>query len=81
MIANVLGMELRFPTEVESAALGAAFQGVAAVAGVGVREYVEGREMGIEECVMVPTDDDGVLEAYREGRQRFKDYATRLNSN
>ena len=61
MIADVLGMELRFPTEMESAALRAAFQAGAAVVGMGVAEYVMGRSIEMEEGVVRPTEDKGVL--------------------
>jgi len=81
MIADVLGMELRFPLEVESAALGAAFQAGAAAAKVSVGEYVEGRNVEMEDIVVRPTKDEYVLELYRDGRRRYKEFSTKLYAN
>lgn len=88
MLADVTGMELRFPKEKESAALGAAFQVGAAVENaarrkdgggvVRMEEYVERQLIELEDGVVVPTEDERKLRLYREGGERYRVYAAKL---
>lgn len=91
MLADVLGVELRFPRESDSAALGAAFQaGAAAHAARGSREgrkklsvaeYVMEQSVEMEEEIVLPTSDAKALSLYRKGRERYRHNATRLFGN
>jgi len=83
MLADVLEMQLRFPREKESAALGAAFQVGAAVDAVRnksgtVEEYILNQSIEMEDEVVRPTSDKKVLQLYREGRERYRKNATKL---
>jgi xylulokinase len=78
MLANVLGVELTFPTEPESAALGAAFQAGAAATGMRVDEYIAKQEVEIEDCIVKPTTDEPTLILYRESLERYRLYSNKL---
>lgn len=78
MLADVLGSELTFPIEPESAALGAAFQAGAAASGMKVDEYVAKQSVEVEDVVVKPTKDEKTLERYRDGLKRFKEYSRKL---
>jgi len=86
-------MELRFPKESDSAALGAAFQAGAAVANVKRRsntekrrevtmeEYVSEQKIEMEDEIVVPKLDENTILLYREGRERYLGHATKLFGN
>jgi len=87
MLADVLQLELRFPREKESAALGAAFQAGAAVEAlkqkcggkvVSMDAYVLEQNIDIEEDVVRPTTDTRILNMYRDGRERHFRYSQLL---
>ena len=81
IIADVLGVELRFPREAESAALGAALQAGAAASGTDVGEFVRWVRRGIddvEEEVVTPTTDEGAVELYQVALGRYRDWSRRL---
>ncbi|KAL7472607.1 hypothetical protein ACHAXS_012970 [Conticribra weissflogii] len=90
MLADVLQLELRFPREKESAALGAAFQAGAAVeaskqkdgsSGFSMDMYVLKQNIDIQEDVVRPTTDARVLKLYRDGRERHCRYSQILFVN
>jgi len=93
MLADVSRMELRFPKESDSAALGAAFQAGAAVANVKRRsntekrrevtmeEYVSEQKIEMEDEIVVPKLDENTILLYREGRERYLGHATKLFGN
>ena len=78
MLADVLGVELTFPTESESAALGAAFQAGAAASGMKVDEYIAKQKVDMEDCVVTPTTDQAKLRLYRESMERYRMYSSKL---
>jgi sugar (pentulose or hexulose) kinase len=78
MLADVLGVELTFPTESESAALGAAFQAGAAASGMKVDEYIAKQKVDVEDCVVTPTTDQAKLRLYRESMERYRMYSSKL---
>ena len=78
MLADVLNVDLMFPTEPESAALGAAFQGGAVVKGLSVEDFVRKQNVEMEDTVVTPTNDDEVLTIYREGLKRYKKLSRKL---
>ncbi|KAL7541987.1 hypothetical protein ACHAXR_011921 [Thalassiosira sp. AJA248-18] len=86
MLADVLGVELRFPKEKESAALGAAFQVGAAVNAsknnvekkLAIEEYVLKQPIEMEDEVVLPSLDENTLQLYQEGRDRYCRYAAKL---
>ena len=78
MLADVLGVELTFPTEPESAALGAAFQAGAAASGMKVDEYIAAQKVFIEDRVVKPTTDESKLRLYRESLERYRQYSRKL---
>lgn len=78
MLSDVLGMELKFPKEKESAALGAAFQVGAAVNvlrnktdSTTLEEYILRQSIEMEDEVVRPTSDENILQLYREGKERY----------
>jgi len=82
MIADVLNVELKFPKEAESAALGAAFQAAAVASSsnngndgdaISVDKYIMDQPIDLEDVVVRPTQDKDVLEAYQKA---FKKYQT-----
>lgn len=86
MLADVLGVELRFPKESDSAALGAAFQAGAAVAAtrhdggkkLKMEEYVLQQTIDMEEEVVRPTSEEKTLQLYKDGRERCCSYSAKL---
>ena len=78
MLADVLQMELRFPLEPESAALGAAFQAGAAATGTTVEQYVNDQKVVMEDTILKPTNDEKVLKLYQDALQRYKTMSTKL---
>jgi len=87
MLADVLGLELRFPKESDSAALGAAFQVGAAVTAAVRNEdeksrvmetYMSKQSLEMEEEAVRPTSDERVLQLYRDGRRRYCESSARL---
>ena len=78
MLADVLGLELLFPMEPESAALGAAYQAGAVVRGVTVEEFVRGQKVELEDVVVKPTEDQKTLQLYQEGLERYRAYSRKL---
>eukprot|EP00579_Thalassiosira_antarctica_P015199 CAMPEP_0201951052 /NCGR_PEP_ID=MMETSP0903-20130614/56804_1 /ASSEMBLY_ACC=CAM_ASM_000552 /TAXON_ID=420261 /ORGANISM="Thalassiosira antarctica, Strain CCMP982" /LENGTH=616 /DNA_ID=CAMNT_0048494309 /DNA_START=28 /DNA_END=1875 /DNA_ORIENTATION=- len=90
MLADVLGMELRFPKESDSAALGAAFQAGAAVDAASsnegkekltMEEYILRQSIEMEEEVVRPTSDGKTLQLYQEGREQYRVYSAKLFGN
>jgi sugar (pentulose or hexulose) kinase len=80
MLADVLGANLLFPTEPESAALGAAFQVGAVATGVNVIQFIDRQPVPMEDVIVTPTMDPTTIEMYRHARQRFQEYSTKLFS-
>ena len=78
MIADVFDVELRFPVEPESAALGAAFQAGAAVSNMNVDEYVLKQNVQMEEEVLTPTYDEKTKQLYADAFQAFKTVSRKL---
>lgn len=86
MLADVLGAELRFPKEKESAALGATFQVGAAVdsarkkgkSELSMEEYVLMQSIEMEDEVVLPSRDERTLQLYQDGRKRYCEYAAKL---
>mmetsp|Transcript_7109 Transcript_7109/g.10409 ORF Transcript_7109/g.10409 Transcript_7109/m.10409 type:complete len:124 (-) Transcript_7109:150-521(-) len=78
MLADVLGLELSFPIESESAALGAAFQAGAAASGMKVDEYVSKQSVDVNDVVVRPTDDEETLKLYRDGFERYMQNSRKL---
>ena len=83
MLADVLNVELRFPLESESAALGAAFQAAAAVEastqeGLMLRDFVLSQPIEMEDAVVSPTTDEETRSLYQNGRRQYCDLANRL---
>ena len=78
MLADVLGLELSFPLEPESAALGAAFQAGAAASGMQVDDYVSKQNVSVEDVVVRPTDDEETLKLYRDGFERYMQHSRKL---
>jgi Sugar (pentulose and hexulose) kinases len=81
MLADVLGVNLLFPTEPESAALGAAFQAGAVATGVDIVQFIERQPVPMEDVMVTPTKDPTTLEMYRRARQRYREYSTKLFSS
>lgn len=85
MLADVLDMELHFPKEKESAALGAAFQVGAAVEasrgtlneGLTMEKYISMQTLEMEEVVR-PTMNEETRQLYKEGMERYCKYASKL---
>jgi xylulokinase len=87
MLADVLDLDLCFPLEAESAALGAAFQAGAAVAAnecnqvgeddvsVSVEDFVSKQQIDMEESVVKPTENEGVKQLYQEGLKRYREWS------
>lgn len=71
MISDVLDLELKFPLEPESAALGAAFQAGAAASGIKVDSYVLKQRVTMEEDVVKPTENEKVKQLYKDAFERF----------
>ena len=78
MLADVLGLELLFPMEPESAALGAAFQAGAVANGVTVETFVRGQNVELEDEVVKPTEDEETLNSYRDGLERYRTWSRSL---
>ncbi len=78
MLADVLQMELQFPLEPESAALGAAFQAGAAATGMGVEDYVNLQSIEMEETLLKPTKDKNIINLYEDALQRHKTMSKKL---
>ncbi len=78
MIADVLQLELKFPLEPESAALGAAFQAGAAASHMAVDEYVSKQKIAMEEDSVIPTDDQTTIKLYNESYERYKTNSRKL---
>ena len=85
MLADVLNVELRFPLEKESAALGAAFQVAAAVEASQspseartLRDFVLSQPIEMEDAVVTPTTDEEASLLYQKARRQYCDLANRL---
>jgi len=78
MLADILGIPLRFPTNSESAALGAAFQAGAAECKIPVNEYVSQQCIPLEDIVIHPTLDSGTLALYRQAKMKYQESSERL---
>lgn len=78
MLADVLGLELLFPLEPESAALGAAFQVGAVVRGMPVAEFIRGQKVELEEVVVKPSEDQKTQQLYKDGMDRYRSYSRKL---
>jgi len=81
MLADVLGVNLLFPTEPESAALGAAFQAGAVATGVNMIQFIDQQPVPVEDVTVTPTTDPTTLQMYRHARQRYREYSTKLFSS
>ena len=80
MLADVVRIDLRFPKEKESAALGAAFQIGAAVEAAKVtqgklsmEEYILRQSIEMEDEIvrLRPTTDEETIELYKDGKKRY----------
>uniref|UniRef100_A0A7S3Q1G0 glycerol kinase n=2 Tax=Chaetoceros debilis TaxID=122233 RepID=A0A7S3Q1G0_9STRA len=80
MLADVLQLDLRFPLEPETAALGAAFQAGAAATSTKVNLYVSKQNVEIEEGIVTPSKDADIIQSYHDGFQRYMKYSRQLNS-
>lgn len=78
MLADVMEVELTFPTEPESAALGAAFQAGVCATGIPVNEYISQQTVAMEDCVVTPSTDESKLQLYRDAFASYKLYANKL---
>ena len=83
MLADVLQIELRFPKEKESAALGAAFQVGAAVDAVRnksgtMEQYISKQTIEMEDEVVRPTSDENKVKLYRDGMERYRTNSAKL---
>ena len=78
MISDVLGLELTFPMEPESAALGAAFQAGAAAYGIKVHEFVSKQHVEMENITIKPTNDEKTLDLYRAALKRYRKFSRKL---
>lgn len=78
MIADVLDLDLRFPREAETAALGAAFQAGAASKGVDISEYVLRQCIDLEDFVVKPSQDKAVTGLYKDALARYKGLLNKL---
>jgi xylulokinase len=78
MFADVFQLELRFPLEPESAALGAAFQAGAAVTGIDVDQYVLKQKVDMEETVLKPTTDESTIQIYKDAFKKYKVLSKKL---
>ena len=77
ILSDVLNLTLQFPKELESAALGAAFQVGAAVDDIqDVEKYVLKQKIDLEDCVISPNMDN--VDIYKKGYDKFKSFAKRL---
>jgi xylulokinase len=76
MIADVVGCELVFPIEPESAALGAAFQAGAAACGMEVDKYVMQQDIPVLQNTVKPIPENG--EPYREAFTRYRMLSSKL---
>ena len=79
MIADVFDLELRFPLEPESAALGAAFQAGAAASKMDVDKYVLRQKVEMEEDVVKPTTDRKVKELDKGAYDRHRKLSRKIN--
>ncbi|KAK9817151.1 hypothetical protein WJX72_010395 [[Myrmecia] bisecta] len=70
IIADSFQLPLRFPTEPESAALGAALQAAAVHAGIPVKEYVADNEPPLADETMQPIKENAA--AYQEAFERHQ---------
>lgn len=76
ILSDVLNLKLQFPREMESAALGAAFQVGAVIENEEVDEYVKRQCIDLEENIVYPNED--LVEVYKYGYEKFKIYSKRL---
>jgi hypothetical protein len=76
MIADIIGCELVFPVEPESAALGAAFQAGAAASGKNVDEYVLQQNIAVRPYSAKPIAEN--RDSYQEAFARYKTLSTTL---
>ncbi|KAI2505889.1 hypothetical protein MHU86_8488 [Fragilaria crotonensis] len=76
MIADIVGCELVFPIEPESAALGAAFQAGAAASGMKVDEYVLQQTIAVSPHSIYPISEHS--DSYRRAFALFKKRSTAL---
>ena len=83
ILADVMQVELRFPTEKESAALGAALQAGAAIhasrgLNCSIEDYVVQQPIAMEEDVVTPTTDEETLRMYLDGRKAYCSFSAKL---
>jgi xylulokinase len=76
MIADIVGCELVFPMEPESAALGAAFQAGAAACGMKVDEYASQQAIGVSPHSIHPISEHS--DSYQRAFALFKKRSTTL---
>jgi sugar (pentulose or hexulose) kinase len=71
-VADAFQMPIRSPLEVDSAALGAAFQAAAVVSSIDVKEFVLSQPLDMASQVIRPNKE--VAEDYARAFQRFIDF-------
>ena len=74
IIADIFQLPLKFPTEPESAALGAAFQAGAASQGIAIHTFVSKQNVHFEDDVVEPTKDAEKILLYKEGLARHREF-------
>jgi xylulokinase len=80
MISDITGLELTFPLESETAALGAAFQAASVFEGKGLDYFVMKQNVEIENVTILPTIDEETIRSYREGYIRYRSLSRKLFS-
>jgi len=78
MLADVLELELLFPLEPESAALGAAFQAGAAATGTSVDIFISQQTVKMEDTIVKPTNDRKTLNLYKDALNKYREFSTKL---
>lgn len=78
MLADVFGVDLKFPREAESAALGAAFQAGAAATGTPVDKYILEQPIDMEDTVIRPSNDREIVFAYQSALERYRTLSKKL---
>lgn len=81
IISDVFQLPLQFPTEPESAALGAAFQAGAAAKGIPIQTYVSSQNIQVEDEVVIPSKDAQKMHLYQEGLSRHRQSVLNLYGN
>uniref|UniRef100_A0A7S2K2R5 glycerol kinase n=1 Tax=Leptocylindrus danicus TaxID=163516 RepID=A0A7S2K2R5_9STRA len=78
IISDVFNLPLQFPTEPESAALGAAFQAGAAALNIPVDKYVLEQDVPMEKDSVYPTKDAESLANYKVALERHRQLSSKL---